>query len=380
MFPEAYEIGLNPYRNDFYAILCIWFFTLLFFDWSVDKTPGKLKKILLLFLAAIMVVMRGEGIILIPIAFFLCLVVWELEKKKKILWISIFALFCLLISLPQKIGDYKYYGKDYQVVNYINILQDIFNSRECNLNYDGAEEDLVQIEKLAELQRIRVGGLQGYRANNYNNKKTVNQSCMSVDEQKEILTAINRLIINNLPEFIYNRTRTFANANGLSDYVHAYDIEYFSDEETALEYEQQDQELADVLWQDWETGLTTVVESAGGLYWYTNDIRIALYGGVLTFVETGRDIWKSTKLIFMFRCLSVLIMVAMEFYLIKQQGIRNNILNHITVIVILGLWFGIFLFSPEGRSAYYYPVYYATVIWGMCTMGMNFELSKKAEH
>lgn len=379
LFPEAYEIGLNPYRNDFYAIFCIWFFALLFFDWSTDKNPGKLKKILLLLFTATMVVMRGEGIILIPVALFLCFAVWELDKKQKIAWISIFAFLCLTVALPQKIGDYKYYGKDYQIVNYLNVLQDVFNSRDCNLNYDGAEEDILKIEKLAEIETIRVGGLQGYRANNYNAKKTVNQSYLSVEEQKEILSAANRLIINNLPEFIYNRTRTFANANGLSDYVHAYDIEGFSDEETALEFERRDNEFVNALWQDWETGWATVVESAGGSFWNTNEMRNAVFGIISTLIETGRGIWESAKLTFIFRCLSILIMVAMEFYLVKLQGIRKNMLNHITVIVLLGLWFGIFLFSPEGRSVYYYPVYYATVIWGMCTMGMNFELTKKAE-
>lgn len=377
LLPESFEIGLNPYRNDIYAVFCIWLFSFVFFDWSRDRKPSWRKKTGVVALMSLLVVWRGEGVILVLVALGLCLFVWELPWKKKAMWIGIFAVACTALALPQKIGDNKYYGKDYQMLNYMEALQYILNNPESNLQYEGVQEDLEGIEAALPVQTIKEAGMMGYRVYNWKMKNTVNQSFLSTEEQNVFLSSATGIISHNLVSYLQNRIRCFGEANGIAERSYNYGAENFEDEQRLEDFSLGLQEIYEMSCEKYSVGLTIIAASKGGVFWYQNSFHNIIYQAIEKIVMGVSDFVRNIGMGFFLRGMAVILMIAMEVYLIKLQGIRKNPVNHITGITLLGLWFGIFLFSPEGRSVYYYPVYYATLIWGACTMGLNFELIKE---
>ena len=87
-----------------------------------------------------------------------------------------------MVSLPQRIGDAKYYGKDYSIINSFEVLKYIFNSDNPVLDYDGAEDDMDAIGKFASIDSIKELGTDGYRRTNYGVKGNydINQSGATV--------------------------------------------------------------------------------------------------------------------------------------------------------------------------------------------------------
>lgn len=376
LLPETYEIGLNPYRNAFYTIFCIWFLSFLFFDLLQDQKPVWQKKAAVLACAACLVVMRSEGLLLVPVILALCMTVWDMGWKRKILWCCIFGLLCATVALPQKIGNEKYFGKDYQLVNYMNVLKDIFRDPECNLTYDGAGEDLQQIAAVTDVGLIRYGGLDAYRNHNYETRGTINQSCLTIREQKEFIAAANRLIFHNCRIFFRNRMLCFAAANGAMDTQQDVWLPDALDEEWETKMTAWGNELSNQLMDRIGTGMTVIVSSPGGLAWYNNGIRNRVADAVMLLVEIANYVFRQWRIGFTIRCLSVFLLLVMEGRLIQKQGLRKNLICHITALMLFGLWFGVALCSPASRSVYYYPVYYMTLIWGMCITGLHAELER----
>ena len=371
LFPESFEIGLNPYRNDIYAVFCIWFFTFLFFVWPRDRKPSWQNKIGILALAALLVIWRGEGVVLVLIVLCLCLFVWELLPVQKVMWLGIFAVFCIVLALPQKIGDYKYYGNDYQMLNYMEVLQEILNDPESDLQYAGAKEDLEGIEKAVPVQTIKEAGMMGYRVYNWQTKNTVNQSLLSTEEQKCFISSANGIIIHNFDNYLQNRIRCFGEANGISERSYNFGAENFTDEQRLKNFSAGLQSIYQMSYEKYSVGLTVIAASKGGVFWYQTPFHNIVYQMIEKITEKALKFYQNIGFSFFLRFMAIVLMIAMEGYLIKLGGIRENPVNHITTLAVLGLWLGIFLFSPEGRSAYYYPVYDAT---------LNFELVKERKN
>lgn len=198
--PEALYVALNPYRNCFYAILCLGLLIYVYFEFKQQKKLSRTKFVVLLTVFAFIAVWRSEGIIFSIILFAGIMWIVYGQKLKRVLLQLFLLLICIkVISIPQDLGSKKYWGSDYTLINCMNSLQSMLNADNVNLQYEGAESDLAAIETITPVEMIKESGIGGYR--NYNNGcgRDINQSCASAEDQKAFLKAYMRLTLNNLP-------------------------------------------------------------------------------------------------------------------------------------------------------------------------------------
>ena len=116
-------------------------------------------------------------------------------------FLCFFAVFCacfLAVSFPQKVGNEKYYGSDYSIINSFCVLTNVFNMADSNLEYDGVEEDLAAIEAVVPIEQIRVLGMEGYRRYNYyNGHADINQSLTDMETGKRYIKAFYNICLHN---------------------------------------------------------------------------------------------------------------------------------------------------------------------------------------
>ena len=107
--PEAWIICANPYRNCVYVVLGIWYYSLLFFEFILNKNPGAKKVVFWTFFTAFFALMRTEGLMVLFLYAFLCLGMWKCTKKKRICALFGVLAVVLFFAFPQKIGEVKYF-------------------------------------------------------------------------------------------------------------------------------------------------------------------------------------------------------------------------------------------------------------------------------
>ena len=371
--PENVSICYNPYRNNIFAILCIWFFTSLYKIYLV-KQHDKInvsRVFPLLLLGALLSVMRGEGIVLtvavLGIIFYFAsnrLSIFTDGHTPKhprfcgfVLLLATYTLLTVLIRFPQSIGEKKYYGKDYSIVNHMDILSYILRDDNKNTYYLEAENDLKIINNLTPIDAIREYGLVGFRNNNYSKNQTVNQTFLSSDKQKDLLHSIKRLETHNLNTVLFIRLRWFIIANrnpsSLNDNGA---LPLLSDTETNYATPYMEQVLI---------GIRTLGESKYTASWMTNknisSIRTFLNSVLLTWFY----ICTKYGIIWILHILSLICLIIFDIQIFVKGNLVNDYPLHCASLSILGLWAAIFLGAPEMRYEYYYAVYYSSIIWNI---------------
>ena len=209
LMPGVYTLFTNPYRTEPYALLCMFLVSMTAMDIVDQRQRGIPSLLLNLLLCSFIGVWRTEGIILGVLLFILQIVfVYHYSPARSILCFLCMLFIFGLFSVPQKLGDKKYYGKDYSFINSFPTLRNILASPGANLSYEGVEEDLAAIEAVTPVEILRHYGMDGYRRYNYfNGRGDINQSLAEDETAKAYMSAYYRMTAHNIP--IYARTQLF---------------------------------------------------------------------------------------------------------------------------------------------------------------------------
>ncbi len=206
--PEWFLLVSNAYRTEQYAILCVFYLSIIIFD-IIDHRERTIPEILgISLLSAFISVWRSEGIILGFLGFAtLIFLGYRKAFKKALMHMLVFILFFVAISMPQKLGDKKYYGKDYSFINSFPTMHNILNANDGVLKeYEGLESDLAAIEKVVPKKLVMAYGMEGYRRFNYaNGRDDINQSLCDDETASEYMRAYYRMVLNN--PVIYAKTQ-----------------------------------------------------------------------------------------------------------------------------------------------------------------------------
>lgn len=367
LLPESYIVANNPYRNTIYVIFCIWYLVLLFFVWIPQREPSLKGWLIFLLYSAFLIVLRSEGIVFIFTVCAVCFFVWKVGIKQRIKRMLIFCIILLVMMLPQKAGTYIYYGKDYEIVNYMDVLQEILNTKDHNLKYKGAEKDLEILENLVPKEMLQAGGLMGYRVYNFATKGTTNQSLLKIDEQRELLKAVQRIVFHNMDIFVRNRIICFGEANGML-------TKSYNNQQELQNSEQYVALLNDSL-EKYNKGINCILNDSLSQWWFSDSLHIKIYQAINEVYAKYWNLLYRTGMLWMGRCVALIMLISMDLFLIKKRGVRQEVAVHFTTLALMGLWGAVFLFSPEGRMEYYLPAYYSTWIWAFHMAADNFRLA-----
>lgn len=207
LIPRTYALFTDPYRTEPYALLCMFAVSMTAMDIVDQRQRGKFSLACNILLCGFISVWRTEGVILGFLLFLVqILFVYRYRLRR-----GAVSFLCLLLAftaflLPQKLGDIKYYGKDYSFINSFNVLKNILNHPEADLFYEGAQEDYEALEAVVPVELIRYYGMDGYRRYNYaNGRNDINQSLADDATASAYMRAFYRLVAHNLP--IYAKTQ-----------------------------------------------------------------------------------------------------------------------------------------------------------------------------
>lgn len=202
--PATFYLVTQFYRNCIYAIILMFYIAYLLLENVEQAEYTPLKMVILCGLSAILSVWRTEGLLIGIVGILLsCFKIYKIKKNDKILIIMTYIVMFMCLFIPQKIGDDKYYGKDYLIVSTLEPVRSILNDSGVNLNYKGAADDIAAIGEYAPVSYIRQGGIEAVRGYFYENGHIdFDQSCVGADVQKNYLKAFVRLAIHNPMPYI----------------------------------------------------------------------------------------------------------------------------------------------------------------------------------
>ena len=200
LLPDTLLIIMDSYRICQYTILILIYVALTMIDVIEKKNRIFREYVAIAALGAFLAVWRNEGIIF-STAFFLIHVICTGSKSlwNKFQRVLLFAILFGIILIPQKIGESKYYGKDYHILNSLYPLQAFLNDSETHLGYDTAEDNISAIDAVVPVNVIKEYGLDGYRRYNYNIKGNTdfNQSLSRKEESTAYMSAYTSILLHN---------------------------------------------------------------------------------------------------------------------------------------------------------------------------------------
>ena len=227
--------ALMCFRPAVYSSFFLFYFLILFFDHrqKTPLTPGRF--ILLSFLTAVLCLWRSESIILLPLSVILIPLTYhhKNEAGKNEGWIDrlhkhplrlaalfLFAAvaFFLILSMPQKHGENKYYGSDYLIISTTRPLSVIVWRDQT---YEGADEDIANISAVTEFGYLHNDSLSCSAYTRYNsdhNEGRYTQTGADRETQKKYLKSAFRLILHNLDLYFGERLQLFLITNGYFNY------------------------------------------------------------------------------------------------------------------------------------------------------------------
>ncbi len=360
MLPEVVTVCTNPYRNAVYIVLGIWYYSMLFFS-VLDREKKTWKKLILWsFFSAFFGLMRSEGVLVLLVFSVACLWLWQCTKKQKMYTMISLFVFVIILGVPQKLGEQKYYGKDYQIVNYMEDLRGVLSAKEANISYPGAREDLKIINEFVPIEIVQNGGLTGFRVHNYKTLGTVNQTFKSEAEQQAFLDASGRIIKNNMDIYLYCRLKNFLISNGGSDEQILY----------AKVIKQDFNAIETMLQEGYTYGVNVILQKQWAQDWYLNEVRMKVYSELTNIQDTYYALLWYFRVTWMLRLFSIIMLPVFAVSLLIKEKNKENVFWALVSLTMLAQWGGIALFSPEARPVYYYPVFFFSLIWSWLLVRM----------
>lgn len=218
LMPFVLLSALMCFRPALYAPFFLFFFAFLYFEKKEQKKLTVGKFLMLSALAALLCFWRSEGIVLIVFCIALIPLCYGKYIKKTALFLLAFAVFFTVIKLPQSSGEEKYYGSDYLIISTVRPLSLIVHREQT---YDGAKEDLANIDAIIDLGYISYETLSCSSYNRYNsdfNEGRFTQTGADGAVQKAYLKSALRLIAHNPDLYLAERLQLFFVTNGIYNY------------------------------------------------------------------------------------------------------------------------------------------------------------------
>lgn len=366
LLPGIFTLVSNAYRTEIYTLLCIYFVSRILFDMLDEKKASAFELFKFMLLCGLISVWRSEGIILGLLGFGIYLIFVQKYKFVKVVLLSALMVVVFVATLlPQKLGDIKYYGKDYSFINSFVNLQNILNTPWANLTYDGVEKDMAAFDAVTPIPLLKKYGMEGYRRYNYaNGRGDINQSLASDETAAAYMDAYYSLILHN--PGIYARTQLTMLANILM-IKPAYYIAG-CDEEIPNDLPAWTLEIVKI-------GIEDINNTSGA----TGSVGIALYHGCVSFFA-GME--KALKAIYFYVAVLLFISLTEVFILIREivRWIKKkeNLLGFAGVSFVLMLQaFAIVLVLPYASLVYLHAYYYSSFIVVLLYI-LNIFGSKKA--
>jgi len=364
LFRDSFSVSTNPERAEYNATFLLLFISIIGMDIVDHRTRNRKEFVAILIFAVFLAVFRSEGIV-VAIPLFL---VWycinyscDFKKTGGILLIVV-ALF-IIIKIPCKMGEYKYYCKDYSIVNTFSTLQNILNADYSNLSYDGVEEDLESISKLVPVELIAEYGSEGYRRMNYSEGRLdINQSMAGSECSQEYMRAYYSILFHNIP--IYLKTQGYMLLNALGAGFGEYQETYNGESHNLEEY---GREL-------WEVGIIDVQNIPGRFRWTNNNVRNAIAKicidirmGYYLFV-TNTLIYFAINIVLLTGSLVVIVGNIVNFLLKKKKEVGIGIISLVLDAYLLLMA----LMMPVGANMYFHAYFYCISAVEILSLGMLF--------
>lgn len=369
--PESYYLVFDAYRNNYFAMLCLFYFAYIFFALrKPDVTVDTKELVGISLLSAFIAVWRSEGFLVGAGGIVMLCFLYHKNWKKLISIVVIFLGAVLLLNSVQGIGAKKYYGKDYSIVNTTDVLRNILNDPNTNLLYPGAEEDLMALEEIIPIQVLKEAGMTGFRNYNWTSgRENFNQTLASDEAAAAYMSAYYRIIWNNMSGYLNVQTNAFFEALGLQVRHTVYG--YTGTNYTNLESFQ---------YHQWLIGYEELQDTPFTTKWVESPKRIWLYNVTTWALTVWRELWTGFGIDTL---LHIVILLADFFLLIwgfiqvlleKQKRFWEYI---IYFLIILGEFAALFLFMPVGRTEYLYPMLYSSYLILFFFLAENkFEIKK----
>lgn len=372
LIPEMWNLITNPYRNNLYTVLLLWATAWVLYLLQNNKKSSLQGRVLYIFILSVLAMWRTEGILF---SLGLLIIFFSLETKfdikRVLLWVGIWGAFVVILGLPQKPGVSKYYGKDYTLITTLDWLQPILSDSQVNIFYPGAEEDLEVISSATPLDWIKESGIFGYRAYNFSQGRSMNQSGMDEEDSKDYFKACFRLVVHNLSPFFRDRVNLFCQAN-------KFDFQFPMDEYSDLPCTYPEG-VSDQYYASREKGLKEMYTETNALLtaWYESPFR-SLVREKLD--EAGGKWLKVTEKLNL-RHFAYIFAVAYPFYWVIDQmrilfrgekRLRKNWQTALLLLVGIGEILLVTLGAPEPREGYYYPVYLFCTMLALHTLECTF--------
>lgn len=350
-FRDTFNVTTNPERAEYNASFLLILVTLVVFDIIEKKKRSKKELAIILLYASFLAVFRSEGIIVAIPAVLILLIINYRPKVFKLLGVLAIICICVLvIKLPGKVGEKKYYGQDYSIVNTFPTLKNIFNSDTTNLSYNGAKEDLEAIDAITPIDLIAEYGTWGYRRYNYaNGQIDFNQSLASSEVSDAYMSAYKSIVIHNIS--IYLKTQCSMMLSALGTGVPEYDVTYRG-EHTEL----------DELGRDiWEVGVNDALAIPGRYKWENFSVRNALIVVLTTIRMKYYLLITDLKIYAAFNIALVLLgLFIMCFSFVKTLKKQYEYLALLMMSMILsGYFVALSLVMPTGANMYFHAYFYS---------------------
>ena len=355
--PQFIDLYTNSWRNCFYAILALLFYGIVFETILLKEKTGTIRLIGCLFMAALLSLWRSEGILVGLTGFFVLLFYgYRYHFKKVVLWMVVFAVTFFVLGRPSKIGQEKYYGKDYLMVIFVSPLSNIFNSSDSNLTYPGAESDIQAIEAIVPITVLRQHSYMGYLGNNYSKGFTdIDQTGATKEESAAFIKASVRLILKNPRTFIKTQLNCWLKSFNCEK-------EYYIEN-----YHYEKEELAGFSHEMWDAGAKELTSEAGVQKWLDNPFRIKTLDTVNNTLYPYYRFWNTTgivnikfwgHLLLSFFDALVVLIEFVKFIKNKRRDLSFGLIS----LTLLGVLAATVLAMPTPYIAYFYTFIYCSVL------------------
>lgn len=355
LIPGISTLVTDPYRTEQYAIASILFVELVIMDIVDQKKRSSWELLGILIYAAFLGTWRTEGIIYAGLAFF-ALVVWtyRFPWKKTVLWLAGFGLAFVVINFPHKMGNMKYYYKDYSLVNSFSVLQNILNSTEANLEYEGVEKDFEDIHEITPIDAICLFGLDGYRrVNVMQGRPDINQSLAEPEVADAFLKAFYRMVLHNPKIYLKTQISNLTTIMGITEGAY----------EASPDFEDQGR-YPKWTYDSWEIGQEDFLSERFVEEWgncYTRQIIMVKIEEILSAFAGVRDCLWLDLLMYLGIPFAEVCMVIREFFLwIRKKDSYTGL--GVLAFAMLGLYGAIILVMPAGFRVYFHAYYYMSFL------------------
>jgi len=371
LIPESLILMSDPYRTEIYALSCLFLVSKILLDALENTEYKKLELTALFILCAFVCIWRTEGIILGGAAAVFLVVrslVNHVDHKednaisrgsrfvRMLPFIASFVIAFAALYIPQKIGDMKYYGSDYSIINSFAVLHNTFNREDSNLTYEGAEKDISAIDKVVPIEALRLYGMEGYRRNNVLNGHTdINQSITSFEDGKAYTKAFHNIALHNPKAYVLTQAGMLKVVFRLAqrDYIE----KIHGNMPLSRDYPDYD-------YPAWENGRADLFDAPGVNVWYNNKLRVKIktaFDGLKAAVNGFcRKIYLETAILVCISLFEVFILIREACFFFsgtakkkdKQQLFVSFTYAFFALILLLQA-FAIAIVMPAGVTSYF---------------------------